>query len=169
MPPKSGKGKAPVFTRIVPKFLQAYSHLLTSDNKNYLGEELGHDDAPDDFMRETQQRTIKEHMEAELAARGDCDDGTDDAPLVAGEEVALRPFTNEPEDGTAAAIAPVEEDEEPMPADAAGSKGKIVFAGASSKKRLLAAAGQREAAAKPGQDKKKPKKALLSFDDSDEA
>lgn len=166
MAPKAGgkKMKDPVYTRVVPSFLKAYSHLLDSSNKkNLLGEVLGHDDAPDDFMREAQEETIRAHMEAQ-AREGKEDDG-DEEPTPEVVEAPLRPFSSE-EDGEMGLLKEeAGEAEEPAHPDLAGSKGKIIFAAsnAGTKKRT----GQ-EAAASVGATKK-AKKSLLSFDDSEDA
>lgn len=173
MPPKAGGGKKmkdPVYTRVVPSFLKAYSHLLDSSNKkNYLGEELGHDDSPDDFMREAQEETIRAHMEAQAreGKGGNGDDGENDDEEPTPEIVVapLRPFSREEDGETGTMEGKVgEEEEKEVPAhpDLAGSKGKIIFAASS--------AGTKK---RSGQDAvgatKKARKSLLSFDDSEES
>ena len=174
------KQKNPTFTRVIPKFLQQFSHLLDGSNKkNYLGEELGHDEAPDSFMNETRELAIKAHMDA-LKADGlyenDGDAADEDKPQVANEDAdearRPRPFSSEEEglwgrDGATNAAGEEElETEAHQIEEFAGSKGKIVFAQQTKKRERVVPAGDGEAKKKKTT---KEKKSLLSFDDSEEA
>ena len=64
MPPK---GKDPVFTRQVPKFLSTYTHLLTTNKKNYLGEEIQPAE-DDDFRSQVETKTLQDYKETFLAS-----------------------------------------------------------------------------------------------------
>lgn len=44
---RASAGPAPQFVKNIPSFLQQYSHLLNTNKKNYMGEELEHDNTAD--------------------------------------------------------------------------------------------------------------------------
>jgi hypothetical protein len=98
---KKSSGPGPKFIRNIPNFLQQYSHLLSTNKKNYMGEELGEDDGGPttaDEIRESGGQVVGEDAdrgEGEREREGGensppgCDgegEGEDEAPVVVGGE-----------------------------------------------------------------------------------
>ena len=105
---KPKKSKPPTFVRQVPKFLRDYSHLLTTNKKNYMGDEIGHQDEIFESAAAV-EKDGAEIVNADSITDADCDD-----PPPAVETAESRAISNEP-------LAPKEKDLEYF------KDGKIVF------------------------------------------
>jgi hypothetical protein len=161
-----GKQERLQYVRHVPKFLREYSHLLKTDKKNYMNEEVGFDPTTRGGFQNEQE--VLEDGAVVVSATGTArmreqeseEDEVEIEPLVEEELMEVPRMSDllpDRRDEEAKAKAKAEEEKEYF------KDGKIIFQGKGGTKRGIEAAEGGEAK-KP---KTKSKKKLLSFDDEE--
>jgi hypothetical protein len=178
------------YVRRVPKFLRGYAHLLQTDKKNYLGEEVGYDDVTragfqtEQDLEEDGAVIVRTEKREFVRRVGAVDNGEENEAEVEDEEEltevpSMNDFFPEISEEEVIERRRKEAEEEKKNEEDYYKDGKILFHGKSAKKRrteesgveidaesvavtTVAATGERKK-----QKVKQPKKKLLSFDEEE--
>ena len=159
---KKSSGPAPTFVKNIPNFLQQYSHLLGTNKKNYMGEEMGHDDGADTA------EDVVSGGGVVVEPPVDASEGEDEQPVVVGEEPNVHNVFREKAPGIIGIAAPVVGGETMVEAKVNDIK-KVAFNKPSKKRKQDADQDDDNAESSgPKRTYKTAKKAsLLSFDMED--
>jgi hypothetical protein len=155
-----GKAKPPTFVRQVPKFLKQYSHMLTTNKKNYLGD-VEHQQEEFDSVEAVEKEGAEiVNIDKHRRKFEDASDSEGDVTVVEHSSA-----------GTAENTKTTESEEEKAPVETVEyfKDGKIVFnSKADRSKRPITTDHDEEQTLKKTKKQKKGAKSLLSFETDDD-